>query len=129
GAPMSAEWIQRAVDYLLHHQNDDGGWGEEVVSYRDPGRSGQGASTPGLTGLVTSALLEADHRGPALEDAVAYLLREQRPDGGWPNGTLLYTLVPPSLFYILPGAEVQQPLEALGIYLAARAGQLDGELP
>jgi squalene cyclase len=129
GAPLKVDWIQKAVAFLLYHQNEDGGWGEDVVSYREPARAGQGASTPGLTGLVLSALLEVDHEGPAVEKAVSYLLREQRPDGGWPNGTMLHTLVPPTLFYILPGAELQQPLEALGIYLAARAGRLDGHLP
>jgi squalene cyclase len=129
GAPLDADWVQRAVQFLVDHQNDDGGWGEDVASYRDPARAGQGTSTPGLTGLVLSALLEVGHPGPAVENAVDYLLREQRPDGGWPNGTMLHTLVPPSLFYVLPGAELQQPLEALGRYLSARAGQLDGHLP
>jgi hypothetical protein len=131
GASAQEAWIRRSIKFVLDHQNADGGWGEDVASYANPMLSGRGASTPGLTGLVLSALVEtgAPAAKPAIEAGIRYLLHEQQADGSWPNRDLLHALVPPSLFYVLPGAELQQPLEALGVYQAARAGRLDPHLP
>jgi squalene cyclase len=131
GASTQESWIRKSVKFLLDHQNADGGWGEDVASYADPRLSGRGTSTPGLTGLVVSALIEVDpaQGGKAIEAGIQYLLQAQRPDGSWPNENLLHALVPPSLFYTLPGTELQLPLEALGVYLSSRAGRLDPALP
>ncbi len=41
--------IRRGVDWLEAHQNEDGGWGEDLRSYRDPAYRGRGASTPSQT--------------------------------------------------------------------------------
>jgi squalene cyclase len=128
-APLEEDWVRRAVGFLLDHQNPDGGWGEDVASYRDPAQAGRGPSNAGLSGLVVSALLEVNQGQRAVDAGAQYLLAEQRSDGSWPNGTLLSTLVPPSLFYTLPGTELQLPLEALGLYRRGRAGRLDPGLP
>ena len=42
-------WIQKAVDWLTSVQNRDGGWGEALGTYRDPGTAGQGQSTTSQT--------------------------------------------------------------------------------
>ena len=34
--------VRRAVAWVEAHQNDDGGWGEDLRSYRDPGYRGRG---------------------------------------------------------------------------------------
>ena len=52
----------------------------------------------------------------AVERAVAYLLREMRPDGSFPNGAYLHTNVPPDTFFVYPEAARFYPLEALGKY-------------
>ena len=117
GADMQAPWIQRGVRFLTTHQNPDGGWGESAASYSDLGQIGQGPSTPGLTGLVVCALLDAGSR-PADEPvtrARSYLLGTVGNDGSWARAGELHALLPPRLFYELPETENQLPLEALGM--------------
>jgi hypothetical protein len=118
GVPSSEPWIRRGIDFIRAHQRKDGGWGEDVASYSDPLSAGEGTeSTPGLTGLVLSALCDSgEGTSPQAANAAAYLRRTQLPDGGWPNGDLVHCLIPPTLFYLLPGAELQLPLEGLGRY-------------
>jgi hypothetical protein len=127
GVSPREPWVRRAIDFIRDHQREDGGWGEDVESYRDPMSAGEGkASTPGLTGLVLSALVESGEAGsPQAARAVAYLQGTQREDGSWPNGDLLHVLVPPTLYYVLPGAELQLPLEGLGRF--AEAQRQDGQ--
>ncbi|MFM1652317.1 squalene--hopene cyclase [Brevibacillus sp. B_LB10_24] len=75
-AGMKAEnrHIQRAVDWLLRHQQADGSWyGRWGISYI----YGTWAAVTGLA----AAGLPGDH--PAIRKAVAWLLRIQNPDGGW----------------------------------------------
>ena len=115
GVDHDAPWVRAAIAFILEHQNADGGWGEEVASYRDPRLAGIGATTAGLTGLVLSSLVDAGQaRSPAASRATEYLVSRQAADGTWPNGSLLHALVPPDLFYLLPGAPEQLALEALG---------------
>ena len=42
GEDMSQPYIQRAVDWLVSVQNDDGGFGEDIRSYTDPEWVGRG---------------------------------------------------------------------------------------
>jgi hypothetical protein len=80
-------------------------------------RIGCGASTPGLTGLVLSALLEAgtERESATIAQAQRYLLSSQAADGSWPRNGELHALLPPRLFYELPETENQLPLEALAL--------------
>jgi squalene cyclase len=121
GVPTHEGWIRRAIDFIKSHQRADGGWGEDVNSYRDPMAAGEGSqSTAGLTGLVLSALVEVgESRSYEAARAAAYLQKAQNADGSWPNGNLVHALVPPTLFYTLPGAELQLPLEGLGLFASA----------
>jgi squalene cyclase len=125
GVSPREPWVRRAIDFIRDHQREDGGWGEDVESYRDPMSAGEGkSSTAGLTGLVLSALVESgEASSPQAARAAAYLQHSQRQDGSWPNGDLLHVLVPPTLYYILPGAELQLPLEGLGRF--ADANRID----
>ena len=45
--------------WLVGHQNPDGGWGEDLRSYDDPGWAGRGASTASQTAWALLALLAA----------------------------------------------------------------------
>ena len=75
--------MRRAVDWLDRHQNDDGGWGEDLRSYRDPlagpGRlhrlpDGLGAAGPARRRRASAS---------ARSGACAWLVDTQRPDGTW----------------------------------------------
>ena len=84
GENMGQPYVRRAVQWLVEHQNSDGGWGESCASYVDPSLRGVGPSTASQTAWAIIALIaagEADH--PATAGGVNYLLTTQRPDGQW----------------------------------------------
>lgn len=94
------EMVRRAADWLERRQNADGGWGETCDSYADPRLAGTGPSTPSQTAWALLGLFAAGRLdGSAIERGLAYLLRTQRPDGGWDdpywNGTGF-----PRVFYL-----------------------------
>ena len=83
---------QRGVKWLLERQNDDGGWGETLLSYEDPRLRGRGETTAAQTGWVMLALLAvvdalprelASRIDAALERAADHLLCTQKQDGSW----------------------------------------------
>src|SRR5581483_11981351 len=75
--------LRRAVAWLTQHQNADGGWGEDLRSYRDPSWVGRGNSTPSQTAWGLLALLAAEPNHPAVDRGVRWLTERQRPDGNW----------------------------------------------
>jgi squalene-hopene/tetraprenyl-beta-curcumene cyclase len=83
GMPMGDPRIRRAVRWLEDHQSEDGGWGEDVRSYRAASWVGRGASTASQTGWALIALHAAGERSPAVERGVQWLLDTQLVDGGW----------------------------------------------
>ncbi|HEX6508279.1 MAG TPA: squalene--hopene cyclase [Chloroflexota bacterium] len=77
------DMIERAVDWILAHQNEDGGWGETCYSYEDPSFAGVGASTPSQTAWAVISLQlagQGDH--PACRRGLCYL-QERQTDGTW----------------------------------------------
>ncbi|GAA3378424.1 squalene--hopene cyclase [Streptomyces sannanensis] len=84
GLPTSHPAIRRAVAWLESVQNDDGGWGEDLRSYLDKGRIGQGDSTASQTAWALLALLAAGEReSKSAERGIAWLAENQREDGSW----------------------------------------------
>ncbi|MXZ91883.1 MAG: squalene--hopene cyclase [Chloroflexi bacterium] len=84
GEDMKQPYVRRAVQWLLDHQNDDGGWGESCASYVDIEQHGVGPSTASQTAWALMALIAAgDGDHPAAHRSVDYLLRTQQPDGHW----------------------------------------------
>jgi squalene-hopene/tetraprenyl-beta-curcumene cyclase len=83
GTPATDPSIRRAVRWLEEHQNDDGGWGEDVRSYTDPAWIGRGTSTASQTAWALLALHAADERSDAVQRGLRWLIRTQRPDGSW----------------------------------------------
>lgn len=84
GEDMRLPYIRRAVEWLLGHQNADGGWGESCGSYVDPNLRGAGPSTASQTSWALLGLLAAGEvELLAVRRGVDYLLRNQGEDGTW----------------------------------------------
>jgi squalene-hopene/tetraprenyl-beta-curcumene cyclase len=76
--------MRRAVAWLDGVQNDDGGFGEDILSYRDRRLPGRGPSTPSQTAWALLAYVAAgEHGRPAAEKAGAYLCTAQQSNGDW----------------------------------------------
>jgi len=114
---MHQPYIRRAVEWLLAHQNADGGWGESCLTYSDPSLRGQGASTASQTGWVLNGLLaagEKDH--PSISQGVAYLLATQKQDGDWEEPFFTGTGFPRVFYLRYDLYRVYFPLIALARY-------------
>ena len=92
GVPAIDPRLRRAIEWLRRHQNTDGGWGEDLRSYRDPAWIGRGDSTASQTAWALLAVLSAaepsaenpnDENTVCLERGLAFLASTQRPDGTW----------------------------------------------
>jgi squalene-hopene/tetraprenyl-beta-curcumene cyclase len=84
GVPSSHPAFRRAIAWLDRVQNGDGGFGEDILSYRDPACRGRGASTPSQTAWALLAYVAAgDEQESAATRAADYLCIGQRSDGDW----------------------------------------------
>jgi len=84
GEDMDQPYVQRAVRWVLEHQNEDGGWGESCGSYVDSSLHGVGPSTASQTAWALLALLAAGEvNHPATRRGVSYLVDTQEEDGTW----------------------------------------------
>jgi squalene-hopene/tetraprenyl-beta-curcumene cyclase len=75
--------IRHAVRFLEQTQNEDGGWGEDLRSYGDPGWRARGESTASQTAWALLALDAAGSGGEPVERGVRWLADHQRSDGSW----------------------------------------------
>jgi squalene-hopene/tetraprenyl-beta-curcumene cyclase len=122
GEDMQADYVQRAVRWLVTQQNADGGWGESCESYDQPALAGCGPSIPSQTAWALLALFAAGTTGgPAVERGIEYLLETQHDDGTWEdqlwNGTGF-----PRVFFLKYHLYARYfPLWALGVYRHSRA--------
>lgn len=84
GLPASHPAMRRAVSWLGSTQNDDGGWGEDLRSYKEEEWVGRGPSTASQTAWALIALLAAGERdSEPVRRGVAWLAETQREDGSW----------------------------------------------
>ncbi|MGA9883381.1 MAG: squalene--hopene cyclase [Candidatus Acidiferrales bacterium] len=91
---------RRGAEWLRSVQNEDGGFGESILSYYDESLKGRGASTAsqtawGLIGLLASAAPD----DPAAVRAVAWLVSHQNEDGSWDEDEFTGTGFP-CVFYL-----------------------------
>jgi squalene-hopene/tetraprenyl-beta-curcumene cyclase len=75
--------VGRAVAWLRSVQNEDGGFGEDLRSYRDAAWRGRGASTASQTSWALLALEAAGVDDETVDRAVTFLAMTQQPDGSW----------------------------------------------
>ena len=83
GEPYHA-LIEKAEQWLLKHQNKDGGWGESCASYVNPTLRGQGVSTPSQTAWALLGLMAYDKWDyPAVRKGIEYLCTQMNSLGTW----------------------------------------------
>jgi squalene-hopene/tetraprenyl-beta-curcumene cyclase len=125
GENMGQEYIRKAVDWLVAHQNRDGGWGETCASYDDPSLRGQGESTASQTAWALMALLSAGEGGnPATERGIRYLIETQKGDGSWDEPYFTGTGFPRHFLINYHLYRDYFPLTALGRYASYLKGHL-----
>jgi squalene-hopene/tetraprenyl-beta-curcumene cyclase len=118
GVPPRDPRIRAAVGWLERHQNPDGGWGEDLRSYVDPGWIGRGASTASQTAWALLALLAAGRdETSAVERGVAWLAETQRPDGTWDEPEFTGTGFPGDFYINYHLYRLVFPVTALGRYV------------
>jgi squalene-hopene/tetraprenyl-beta-curcumene cyclase len=120
-------WSRRrrqAADWILSHQNPDGGWGESPLSYDDPTQKGIGPSTAAQTAWALMGLFAAGVEGgtatPAIDSGVEYLLRTQHGDGSWYDEPWTATGFPRVFYLRYHLYAVYFPLMALAEHRALR---------
>jgi squalene-hopene/tetraprenyl-beta-curcumene cyclase len=133
GIPTEDPKVRAAVRWLEAHQNPDGGWGEDLRSYRDPDWIGRGASTASQTAWALLALLAAGE-GPgggrssgsttltpegstAVERGVAWLTEAQETNGTWEEPWFTGTGFPGDFYINYHLYRLIFPVMALGRYL------------
>ncbi|MBC7222587.1 squalene--hopene cyclase [Candidatus Bipolaricaulota bacterium] len=124
GLPKDDPRIKRAVAWLKSHQNPDGGWGEDVLSYHRKELWGKGPSSSSQTAWALLALLAAgETRSEAVRHGVEYLVRSQRPDGTWDEPFFTGTGFPTDFMIRYHLYRHVFPLMALGRYRRALRGE------
>lgn len=84
GEEMNSRCVKRAIDWLVDHQNEDGGWGERVEGYLGEQWRGKGPSTASQTAWALLGLLAAGQVGHcATHRGVNYLISTQQEQGNW----------------------------------------------
>jgi len=119
--------ITRAVAWLLEVQQADGGWGEDIRSYSDPAWIGRGPATASQTAWALLALIAAGTAPEAVERGVAWLVRNQRPDGTWDEPQYTGTGFPADFSINYHLYRLVFPLSALGRYLRTAQATSAGE--
>ena len=100
----SADWAPQVLEFLLAHQNSDGGWGEVEESYRKPELAGTGASSSVQTSWALMALVSSSANDDAralrsLSKGLDYLKFTQAVDGGWTESQFLGTVFPEVVYF------------------------------
>jgi len=110
--------MRKAAGWLASIQNQDGGWGEDAVSYRLDYRGWEAApSTASQTAWALLALMaagEVDH--PAVARGVEYLIATQNEKGLWDEQRYTATGFPRVFYLRYHGYPKFFPLWALARY-------------
>jgi len=109
--------VRKAVAWLVDHQNPDGGWGEDLRSYRDHSQRGRGPSNASQTAWALLALLAGGERSEAARRGVAYLVATQREDGSWDEPWFTGTGFPGDFYINYHLYRLIFPVTALGRFV------------
>ncbi|ELS00147.1 squalene--hopene cyclase [Gloeocapsa sp. PCC 73106] len=126
--------IQRGAQWLIQHQNSDGGWGETCESYKDKSLKGKGQSTASQTawaliGLLAVGEATEEYAWESIDKGIEFLRNTQKTDGSWKEDYFTGTGFP-GHFYIRYHLYYQHfPLTALGRYQVALKQRTELNLP
>jgi squalene-hopene/tetraprenyl-beta-curcumene cyclase len=115
GLPPGDIAMRRAAAWLRRVQQPSGGFGEDVLSYRNPSRRGRGAATPsqtawGLLGYVAAG----EAHSKAASAAANWLCIVQRSNGDWDEQHFTGTGFPLDFMIRYHLYRLHFPLMALG---------------
>src|SRR5215468_5150665 len=115
--------IRKAADWLLSVQNEDGGWGEDAVSYRLDYRGLERApSTASQTAWALLALMAAGEvANPVVARGIQYLIATQSEKGTWDEERYTATGFPRVFYLRYHGYAKFFPLWALARYRNLRS--------
>jgi squalene-hopene/tetraprenyl-beta-curcumene cyclase len=123
GVSHADPMMRKAADWLASIQNQDGGWGEDAVSYRLDYKGWEPApSTASQTAWALLALMaagEVDH--PAVARGVEYLIATQNEKGLWDESRYTATGFPRVFYLRYHGYPKFFPLWALARYRNLRS--------
>jgi squalene-hopene/tetraprenyl-beta-curcumene cyclase len=119
GIDSSDPAIAAAVAWLEAHQNEDGGWGEDLRSYTDDAWRGRGVSTPSQTAWALLALLAVDPSTTAVGRGVRYLINTLNEDGSWDEEYYTGTGFPGDFYINYEMYRFVFPISALGRWLSS----------
>jgi len=110
--------IRKAAEWLLSIQNEDGGWGEDAISYRLDYKGFEGApTTASQTAWALLGLMAAGEVGhPAVVRGVEYLIATQTEKGLWDEQRFTATGFPRVFYLRYHGYPKFFPLWALARY-------------
>jgi squalene-hopene/tetraprenyl-beta-curcumene cyclase len=115
--------IRRAANWLASVQNEDGGWGEDAVSYRlDYAGLERSPSTASQTAWALLGLMAAGEvANPAVDRGVQYLMATQSEKGTWDEQRYTATGFPRVFYLRYHGYPKFFPLWALARYRNLRS--------
>jgi squalene-hopene/tetraprenyl-beta-curcumene cyclase len=120
GVPAEDPMIVNACAFLEAHQNEDGGWGEDVRSYVEPSWRARGTSTASQTAWALLALIAAGFvNTAACRRGVEFLIASQQPDGSWDEPYYTGTGFPGDFYLNYHLYRIVFPVSALGRYVRA----------
>ena len=115
--------VLRAGEWLRSIQNADGGWGESCASY-DNATFTPAESTPSQTAWgVLGLLAGGDSTSSSLLSGVEYLIRTQRPQGGWDEELSTGTGFPRVFYLQYHLYRNSFPVLALAVYRKVRGAK------
>jgi squalene-hopene/tetraprenyl-beta-curcumene cyclase len=121
--PGTDPTVARACAWIRAHQQDDGGWGEDIRALHDPAWLGTGESTPSQTGWALLALIAAGHaETDAVRAGLEFLTRTQRDDGDWAEPWHTWVVHHDGLYWRDTILRLIYPVLSMSQYLAAHEG-------
>ena len=122
--PNVQKAVVHAIRWLEGCQNEDGGWGEDLLSYKDRDLAGRGPSTAAHTAWAVDSLLRyRPTSDPGIERGIQWLISnqnaviEQQQGASWQTELYVGTGFPNVLYLGYPFYHHHFPIQALSRYL------------